>query len=191
MSETTKTVYRYNKLTKQYTGILVLNNTDKDPKGNWNIPANCTETAPTITSGMVNTWNGSAWVQSAEITDMLCYYNNGLSYKTEKSNYTVQSGEVLFSTTPTTAQLTAAFSGYAAAALAAAKVTAEAPIKALLSDTDYETIKYAEGEITATQYSALKSARAAWRTAIRSIEAATTVDAVSAVTYSTDIPSVS
>ena len=132
--------------------------------------------------------NGTAKLNT--YTDVYCYYNNGLSSKTVNNLYAAQTGEVLFSATPTTAQLTAAFSGYAATILAQAKITAETPIKSLLSDTDYEAIKYAEGEITVEQYSALKSARAAWRTAIRSIEACTTVDAVSAVTYSTDIPSV-
>ena len=61
---------------------------------------------------------------------------------------------------------------------------------ALLTKTDYEAIKYAEGIITTDNFANLKTAREAWRTAINSIQACTTVDAVNAVTYSTDIPAV-
>lgn len=44
------------------------------------------------------------------------------------------------------------------------------------------------GVITDDQYKALNTRREEWRAAIRTIEACTTVDAVNAVTYSTDIP---
>ena len=74
--------------------------------------------------------------------------------------------------------------------LAAAQDSKTAILKALLAKTDYEAIKYAEGVITATQFANLKTAREAWRTAINAIQACTTVDAVNAVTYSTDIPAV-
>ena len=63
-------------------------------------------------------------------------------------------------------------------------------LQGLLKRTDYEAIKYAEGVTTAAQFANLKTAREAWRTAINSIQACTTVDAVNAVTYSTDIPAV-
>ena len=43
---------------------------------------------------------------------------------------------------------------------------------------------------TDAQYKALNTRREEWRAAIRTIEACTTVDAVNAVTYSTDIPAV-
>lgn len=69
----------------------------------------------------------------------------------------------------------------------ASKISA---LTALLTQTDYEAIKFAEGQLTATQYSSMKTAREAWRTAINTIQAATTVDAVNAVTYSTNIPAV-
>jgi hypothetical protein len=51
---------------------------------------------------------------------MFCYFNNGMSWRTVAPGYLAQSGEVLFSSPPTSAQLTAAFSGYAAAATAQA-----------------------------------------------------------------------
>lgn len=190
MAETTKTVYQYG-LDGVYAGTLTLDDTDKDPKGNFNIPANCTETAPTITAAMVNTWNGTAWVQTADPTNVYVYYNNGLSYKTELSTYTVQTGEVIFTSTPTTEQLESAFSGYDAAVLAQAKTTKESQIQALLDQTNTQCLLYLEGNITEAKYANMKSARAAWAAAITSIEACTTVDAVNAVTYSTTEPSVS
>lgn len=45
-------------------------------------------------------------------TQVLCYYNNGLSFRTVDSTYIAQAGEVLFLVTPTTDQLTAAFPNY-------------------------------------------------------------------------------
>ena len=74
--------------------------------------------------------------------------------------------------------------------LVVAQESKVAILKALLTKTDYEAIKYAEGIITADNFANLKTAREAWRTAINSIQACTTVDAVNAVTYSTDIPAV-
>lgn len=185
----TKTVYKYDS-NGYYTGTLILDDTNKSPLGDWNIPANCVEIAPTIKDGYISKWNGTAWVQEQLPVNVLCYYNNGLSYHTEKSNYAVQAGEVLFTTTPTTDQLAAAFNGYTAAALSQAQNTKISKIDALLKQTDYEAIKYAEGIITADQYTNLKAARIAWRTAINTIQACTTIAAVDAVTYSTDIPSV-
>ena len=69
-------------------------------------------------------------------------------------------------------------------------LTAISTLKSLLAQTDYEAIKYAEGVTTAAQFANLKAAREAWRTAINSIQVATTVDEVNAVTYSTTIPTV-
>jgi hypothetical protein len=68
--------------------------------------------------------------------------------------------------------------------------TAISALKSLLAQTDYEAIKYAEGVTTETQFANLKTAREAWRTAINTIQAATTVEEVTAVTYSTTIPAV-
>ena len=64
-----------------------------------------------------------------------------------------------------------------------------AELQKLLADTDYEVIKYVEGTITENQLANLKTAREAWRMAIRKLKAATTSDDISAVTYSTDITS--
>lgn len=75
---------------------------------------------------------------------------------------------------------------------AAAEITKDkeiAELQKLLDDTDYESIKHTEGIITDAQFANLKTAREAWRAAIRTLKAATTSDAIAAVTYSTDIPS--
>jgi hypothetical protein len=74
--------------------------------------------------------------------------------------------------------------------LATAQDSKIAALQGLLKRTDYEAIKYAEGIITATQFANLKAAREAWRTAINTIQTCTTVAAVQAVAYSTDIPAV-
>lgn len=74
--------------------------------------------------------------------------------------------------------------------LAAAQDSKTAILKALLTRTDYQSNKHADGVITDAQYKALNTRREEWRAAIRTIEACTTVDAVNAVTYSTDIPAV-
>ena len=74
--------------------------------------------------------------------------------------------------------------------LAAAQDSKTAILKALLTRTDYQSNKHADGVITDDQYKALNTRREEWRVAIRAIEACTTVDAVNAVTYSTDIPAV-
>jgi len=59
---------------------------------------------------------------------MFAYSNNGLSFRAVDPAYVAASGEVLFATnTPTTAQLEAAFSGYAAAVAAAAVQTRIGP----------------------------------------------------------------
>ena len=71
-----------------------------------------------------------------------------------------------------------------------AKTAKELQIKSLLLATDHEAIKYAEGQLTTTQYTSMKLAREAWRASIRSIEACTTVSAVNAVNYSTNIPTI-
>ena len=74
--------------------------------------------------------------------------------------------------------------------LAEMQETKTAKLRELLAQTDYEAIKYAEGVITADKFANLKTAREAWRTAINSIQDATTVEEVTAVTYSTIIPTV-
>jgi hypothetical protein len=45
-----------------------------------------------------------------------------------------------------------------------------ADLKAKLSDTDYEAIKYAEGITSAEEYAATKAQRQAWREQINALE---------------------
>lgn len=78
----------------------------------------------------------------------------------------------------------------AAEKLVTAQDSNVAILQELLKQTDYEAIKYAEGVTTAAQFANLKAAREAWRTAINSIQGATTVEEINAVTYSTTIPTV-
>ena len=44
-----------------------------------------------------------------------------------------------------------------------------AELKELLSDTDYQAIKFAEGELTAEEYEPMRLQRKAWREEIRSL----------------------
>lgn len=43
-------------------------------------------------------------------------------------------------------------------------------LKKLLSSTDYKAIKYAEGELTASEYEPIKQQRKAWREEINELE---------------------
>lgn len=43
-------------------------------------------------------------------------------------------------------------------------------LKQLLSSTDYQAIKYAEGELTASEYAPIKKQRKAWREEINQLE---------------------
>lgn len=73
---------------------------------------------------------------------------------------------------------------------AAAKSAKLGELGELLSRTDYQAIKFAEGEITAKQYAPIKTARAAWREAYNAAEKCGTVEELAAVTYETAIPEV-
>ena len=44
-------------------------------------------------------------------------------------------------------------------------------LKQCLSDTDYQAIKYAEGELSEEEYTDMKAQRAAWRKEINELEA--------------------
>lgn len=107
----TKTVYNYDEK-GYYVSDIILDATDKSPSGTFNIPANCSEIQPTFKDGYNTKWNGTAWELVTIPYDVFCYFNNGLDYKTVKSDYAVQSGEVIFKTEPTTEELTKAFTGY-------------------------------------------------------------------------------
>ena len=43
-------------------------------------------------------------------------------------------------------------------------------LKKLLADTDYEVIKFTEGELTAEEFAPIKAQRHAWRVEIRELE---------------------
>lgn len=43
-------------------------------------------------------------------------------------------------------------------------------LKAKLTNTDYQTIKYAEGQLTAEEYEPIKVQRQAWREEINNLE---------------------
>jgi hypothetical protein len=105
----TKTVYVYD-ATGLYTGTQVLDYTDRSPiNGTWQIPGNSTELDPESKNGYDAYFISGVWTYVAQIVDVICYYNYGVNFKTVKSNYTAATGEILFSATPTTAELTAAF----------------------------------------------------------------------------------
>lgn len=56
-----KTVYQFDK-NKIYTGIIMLDDSDKSPSGAWNVPGDCTATAPPAKKeGFACVWNGEAW----------------------------------------------------------------------------------------------------------------------------------
>lgn len=56
-------------------------------------------------------------------------------------------------------------------------------LKSFLTKTDYQAIKFLEGELTVDKYASTKTLRETWRVAINTIQAATTVEEVEAVTY--------
>lgn len=61
----TKTVYAYDSNFK-YTGEKILDHTDKDPFGYFNIPGNCTDVEPpSAKEGFDLYWNGTAWEYKA------------------------------------------------------------------------------------------------------------------------------
>lgn len=66
----TKTVYAYDNLGK-FLNTITLDETDRSPiSGNWQIPANCTETEVlTDKEGYCITWNGTSWEYVEETTE--------------------------------------------------------------------------------------------------------------------------
>lgn len=58
----TKKVYQYDDK-KIYKGTLTLNDSDKSPSGNWNIPSDCVEIAPPAPQeNTAYKWQGGVWV---------------------------------------------------------------------------------------------------------------------------------
>lgn len=110
-----KTVYQYDKTTHFFTASLELDESDKSPSGQYQIPAFCTEVAPEESKGGYSQrWTGSAW-ECVDTADVIVYGNNGLSQRTEEYSYTVQQGEAILPAGADEAALRAAFSGYDAA----------------------------------------------------------------------------
>ena len=110
-----KIVYQYDKIAHFFTSSLELDASDKSPSGQYQLPAFCTETAPgEAKDGYSQRWSGSAW-EYVDTADVTVYGNNGLSQRTEKYNYTVQSGEAILPAGADEAALRAAFPGYDAA----------------------------------------------------------------------------
>ncbi len=60
----------------------------------------------------------------------------------------------------------------AAAAERLAMETRIGELKRMLNKTDYQAIKFAEGEMSAAEYASVKAQRAAWRAEINEIEEA-------------------
>ena len=67
--------------------------------------------------------------------------------------------------------------------LAETKAEKLAEVKAKLTDTDYKCLKFVDGDLTEEEYALVKEQRHKYREAYNSIEAATTVDEVNAVSY--------
>lgn len=110
-----KIVYQYDKTTKFFTSSFELDDSDKSPSGQYQLPAFCTEIAPgAFKDGYSQRWTGSVW-EYVDTADVTVYNNNGLYQRTEKYNYTVQSGEAILPAGADEAALRAAFPGYDAA----------------------------------------------------------------------------
>lgn len=84
---------------------------------------------------------------------MICYNNNGFSFRAVNNDYAVQSGEILFSDYATEAQLKAAFSGYADAQSEQLKVQNNAAILSQITSLEQKQLRplreYAIGDTTA------------------------------------------
>lgn len=178
----TKTVYEYDN-EGYFKSEITLDNSDISPGGEWNIPAKCTVLQPETKDGYKPKWTGTAWEQEVIPHDVLCYYADGLQYKTVKSDYVVADGEVLFEQTPTTAELEKAFSGYDNAVLSQTKSTKLAELQSYLSATDYKFREVYDGSITTDEYEPYKTLAIEWRKAYNDIQTATTLEAVNAITY--------
>ena len=64
---TTKKVYQFDIENKTYKGIITLDDTDKSPSGNWNIPGDCTTVKPPAEKeNYIPVWNGEKWVETED-----------------------------------------------------------------------------------------------------------------------------
>lgn len=113
-------VYQYNKTTKFFTSSFELDDSDKSPSGQYQLPAFCTEIAPgAFKDGYSQRWTGSTW-EYVDTSDVTVYSNNGLSQRTEKYSYRPVAGEAILPAEADAASLRAAFSDYDAAVKAQA-----------------------------------------------------------------------
>lgn len=65
----TKTVYQYDD-NFYFENAIVLDDSDKSPSGNWNVPARCVEIAPPAEKeGFKIKWNGSVWEYEEDTKD--------------------------------------------------------------------------------------------------------------------------
>lgn len=74
----------------------------------------------------------------------------------------------------------------ASKALTIAQTAKKSTIEKLIAETDYKALKHADGALTDNEYATTKVYRANLRAAYNSVEAATTVAAVDAVTIPTE-----
>ena len=64
---TTKNVYQFDIDNKTYKGVITLDDTDKSPSGNWNIPGDCTTVKPPAEKeNYIPVWNGEKWVETED-----------------------------------------------------------------------------------------------------------------------------
>lgn len=64
---TTKKVYQFDLENKTYRGIITLDDTDKSPSGNWNIPGDCTTVKPPAEKeNYIPVWDGEKWVETED-----------------------------------------------------------------------------------------------------------------------------
>jgi hypothetical protein len=94
---------------------------------------------------------------------IFAYSNNGLSFRSVASDYVAQAGEVVFTGIPTSAQLSAAFSGYTAAIAAQSRAPLIASAQAALDRSDTTIVRCASASV------AVPAAWQTYRSALRAI----------------------
>ena len=63
----TKKVYQFDLENKTYKGVITLDDTDKSPSGNWNIPGDCTTVKPPAEKeNFIPVWDGEKWVETED-----------------------------------------------------------------------------------------------------------------------------
>lgn len=63
----TQKVYQFDLENKTYKGVITLDDTDKSPSGNWNIPGDCTTVKPPEEKeNYIPVWDGEKWVETED-----------------------------------------------------------------------------------------------------------------------------